>query len=54
MLGTFPAETHDPIIYPVALVASSTNADAPVLLDYLHSPVATRVFDAYGFTVLAQ
>lgn len=54
VLGTFPAETHDPIIYAVALVDTSTNADAPVLLDYLHSPVATRVFDAYGFTLLAQ
>jgi molybdate transport system substrate-binding protein len=51
VLGSFPAETHDPIIYPVALVASSTNADAPVFLGYLRSPVATRVFDAFGFTV---
>ena len=52
VLGTFPADTHAPIIYPVALVASSTNADARAFFGYLRSPAALRVFDAQGFAVL--
>lgn len=52
LLGTFPADTHAPIIYPVALVASSTNAEAHAFFGYLHSPAARRVFDAQGFAVL--
>lgn len=54
VLGTFPADTHASIIYPIALVASSTNADAPAFLGYLRSPAALRTFDAQGFTVLKQ
>ena len=54
VLGTFPADTHAPIIYPVALVASSTDADAPAFLGYLRSPAALRTFDAHGFIVLEQ
>jgi molybdate transport system substrate-binding protein len=52
VLGTFPADTHAPIIYPVALVASSTNADAPTFLGFMRSPAAFRIFDAQGFSVL--
>ena len=52
LLGTFPADTHAPIIYPGALVASSTNADARAFFGYLRSPAALRVFDAQGFAVL--
>jgi molybdate transport system substrate-binding protein len=54
VLGTFPADTHAPIVYPVALVASSTNADAPAFLGYLRSPAALRICNAEGFTVLKQ
>lgn len=52
VLGTFPADTHPPIIYPVALVASSTNANAAAFLAYLRSPAALRIYDAQGFNVL--
>jgi molybdate transport system substrate-binding protein len=52
VLGRFPADTHAPIIYPVALVASSTNADAPTFLGFMRSPAAFRIFDAQGFSVL--
>jgi molybdate transport system substrate-binding protein len=54
VLGAFPADTHAPIIYPVALVASSTDADAPAFLGYLRSPAALRTFDAHGLIVLEQ
>jgi molybdate transport system substrate-binding protein len=54
VLGTFPADTHAPILYPVAIVASSTNVDAPAFLGYLRSPSALRIFDIQGFAVLKQ
>jgi molybdate transport system substrate-binding protein len=50
--GTFPADTHPPIVYPFALTASSTKAGAAEFLAYLQTPPASKVFEAEGFTVL--
>lgn len=52
VVGTFPADTHAPIVYPVALTSSSTNAAAVDFLDYLSTPAAVRHFEKQGFTVL--
>lgn len=52
VLGAFPAETHAPIVYPVAIVASSTNPEAAAFLAYLRSPAATRIYETLGFSVL--
>ena len=52
IVGTFPEDTHPPIIYPIALTKESTNADAQTFLNYLHSPSARAVFERQGFTVL--
>ena len=38
--GTFPADSHPPIIYPVALTKDATNPDAASLLAYLRGPPA--------------
>ncbi len=51
IVDTFPADTHPPIVYSFAVTTSSTNPDAAVLLNYLSSPAATRIFEAEGFTV---
>jgi molybdate transport system substrate-binding protein len=48
--GTFPENTHPPIIYPVALTKQSTNADAQAFLNDLRS--RRRPFERQGFTVL--
>jgi molybdate transport system substrate-binding protein len=53
IVGTFPENTHPPIIYPVALTKQSTNADAQAFLNYLRSPTARAAFERQGFTVLA-
>ena len=53
VIGTFPADSHPPIVYPVALTAESTSPDARAFLDYLKSPAAAPAFTAQGFTVLA-
>jgi len=52
VVGVFPEYTHPPIIYPVALIASSTNPDAMAFLKYLESPAAQPFFEKQGFTVL--
>jgi len=53
IIGTFPENTHPPIIYPIALTKESTNADAQAFLNYLKSPAARAKFERQGFTVLA-
>jgi molybdate transport system substrate-binding protein len=54
IVGTFPADTHPPIIYPVALTKDSKSADARAFLTYMEtSPAADRAFAKQGFTVLA-
>jgi molybdate transport system substrate-binding protein len=52
VVGTFPENTHPPIIYPVALTKESTNADAQAFLNYLRSPAARAAFERQGFAVL--
>jgi len=52
VIDIFPEGTHPPIIYPIAITASSTNADAPALLAYLKSSAAQSVFKDQGFKIL--
>ena len=40
IVGTFPENTHPPIIYPIALTKDSTNPDAVAFLNFLRSPAA--------------
>ena len=52
IVGTFPDNTHPPIIYPIAVVAASTNRGAPGYVAFLKSPTAGPIFEKQGFTVL--
>jgi molybdate transport system substrate-binding protein len=52
--GTFPEDTHPPIIYPIALTANATHPDATALLAYIRSDAAKPLFKAQGFTVPAS
>ena len=52
IVGVFPADTHPPIIYPIALTAASSNPDAPAFFAYLSSEKALPLFEKQGFTVL--
>ncbi len=54
IVGTFPADSHPPIIYPAALAKDSTNADAKAFLDFLRSAKARTAFEKQGFTVLVR
>jgi len=53
IVGTFPENTHPPIIYPIALTKESTNSDAQAFLSHIRSPAARAAFERQGFTVLA-
>lgn len=51
IIGAFPADSHRPIVYPVALTAGARPA-AAAFLAYLASPEAAAIFTHDGFTVL--
>jgi molybdate transport system substrate-binding protein len=53
IVGTFPENTHPPIIYPIALTKDTTNADAQAFLNYIRSAATRATFERQGFTVLA-
>ena len=53
IVGTFPENTHPPIIYPVALTKDATGAEAMAFLNFLRSAAARAAFERQGFTVLA-
>jgi len=52
IVGTFPADSHKPIIYPVAVTSDSKSADAKAYLDFLKSDTAKKAFEAQGFIIL--
>ena len=53
VIGTFPADSHPPIIYPVA-ATSTAKPEANAYLDYLRSSVAKAMLEKYGFTYLIR
>lgn len=50
VVGTFPESSHPPIIYPVALLKSSTSPDAEGFRRFLGSPSGQVIFRHFGFT----
>ncbi|MFB9948514.1 molybdate ABC transporter substrate-binding protein [Rhizobium puerariae] len=52
VVGTFPADTHPPIIYPIAILSESRSPDTAAYLEYLKSSQAAPFFEKEGFTVL--
>ena len=53
IVGTFPADSHPPIIYPVAATATA-KPEAKEYLDYLRSSAAKAVLEKYGFNYLLK
>jgi molybdate transport system substrate-binding protein len=46
-----PPDSHDPILYPAAVLRDSKNKPAArAFLEFLHGPDARAVFQKYGFT----
>ncbi|MDF7671518.1 molybdate ABC transporter substrate-binding protein [Orbaceae bacterium ESL0721] len=47
IVGTFPADTFEPIVYPIALVTKTPATEA--FYQYLYSNEALAIFAKYGF-----
>ncbi|WIM11384.1 molybdate ABC transporter substrate-binding protein [Enhydrobacter sp.] len=54
IIGTFPDDSHKPIIYPAAVTKESKSADARPFLDFLKGSKARIAFEKQGFTVLVK
>jgi molybdate transport system substrate-binding protein len=50
VVGTFPDDSHAPIIYPIALVKGG-KPDAADFEKFLSGPEATAIFKKYGFVI---
>lgn len=53
VVDTFPDDTHEPIVYPIALTKSA-KSQAAAFVAYLSGPQAHDIFIKRGFTVLAR
>ncbi len=49
--GTFPANSHDPVSYPFAVVKAADTPEARALMTYLSGPEARAIFVKRGFKV---
>lgn len=49
-IGVFPANTHPPITYPIAVLKSATSRDAEPFRRFLISSAGKAIFARYGFT----
>ena len=54
IIGIFPDDTHEPIIYPMAVTARSQHPAVARYLDFLRSSSAKAIFEHYGFRVLLK
>ena len=52
IVGAFPASSHPPIIYPLAVTATSTNPDTAAYIAFLKSTAARPAFEKQGFVLL--
>ena len=53
IVGTFPDNSHAPIVYPEALVKGAS-PDAKAFLDFLSGPEARAIFEKDGFIILGK
>jgi molybdate transport system substrate-binding protein len=53
IVGTFPADSHPPIIYPVAATTTAKTETADYLA-FLRSTAAKAILEKYGFTFLVS
>jgi molybdate transport system substrate-binding protein len=55
VVAVAPPSTHDPIIYPAAVMKNSRDIeDARKFVEYLRSPAAQAIFIKHGFTIASS
>ena len=52
MLGTFPADSHPPIVYPGALLTGAADEADRAFFEALSFAPADATFDGQGFAIL--
>jgi molybdate transport system substrate-binding protein len=52
IVDAFPASTHPPIIYPLAVTATSASPETAAYIQFLRSPAAKPAFEKQGFVLL--
>jgi molybdate transport system substrate-binding protein len=53
IIGVFPDDSHDPIVYPTAATLGAKPA-AKFYLNFLRSAAARSIFESFGFSVLIK
>lgn len=51
IVGVFPAESHKPIVYPMAFVSNAKNANNDYF-SYIQSNAGLAIFKKYGFNII--
>lgn len=51
VVAEFPAESHDDISYPIAIIKDNNNKEVEKLYDFLISDEAKKIYVKYGFKV---
>lgn len=51
ILGTFPEDSHPPIVYPAAALKTDKSAEAKRFMAFMASPKAKEVWAKFGFEV---
>lgn len=51
VVGVFPGNSHDPIVYPFAVVRGGDTAEARAFMAFLSAPTSAAAFRARGFGV---
>lgn len=54
VIGTFPQDSHPPIVYPAAGIAGRNSEAKTAFLDYLRGPQARAAFEQQGFVVMTD
>lgn len=54
VIGTFPEDTHPPIVYPVADLATRDTPAEAAFIAYLRGDAARAAFARQGFTILSD
>jgi molybdate transport system substrate-binding protein len=52
IVGVFPETSHQPVIYPFAVVAASKDAPTAAYMNFIQSAAAKAIFEKYGFSFL--
>jgi molybdate transport system substrate-binding protein len=54
VVDTFADDSHDPIVYPAAILAGVDNPQAKALLRFMRQHQARAIFERWGFDVVTQ